>query len=211
MNAINKLNQDYRENKLYYLMVLIFFCVGIALGTYMVKYMSASDTSDLASYFSSFIEGIIDNPVDSNKLFFSVLRKSLPLVILIILFGFTFFGVPLILLIDLIKGFTLGYTFSFLLTTIEGSGVWLAIAAVLPQNILYIPTFIAISIISIEFSSNKLRDKFFNKNKTNRIVEKKVIYILGVFLCLFILGTIIETFLSPKIIKFVITRIYKIT
>ena len=32
MNVIDKLNNSYRENRIYYFMVLIFFCVGIALG-----------------------------------------------------------------------------------------------------------------------------------------------------------------------------------
>ena len=36
MNVIDKLNNSYRENRIYYFMVLIFFCVGIALGAFMV-------------------------------------------------------------------------------------------------------------------------------------------------------------------------------
>ena len=47
MNVIDKLNNSYRENRIYYFMVLIFFCVGIALGAFMVKYMNINDSTEL--------------------------------------------------------------------------------------------------------------------------------------------------------------------
>ena len=59
MNVIDKLNNSYRENRIYYFMVLIFFCVGIALGAFMVKYMNVNDSTDLSNYFSSFTESIL--------------------------------------------------------------------------------------------------------------------------------------------------------
>ena len=117
MNVIDKLNNSYRENRIYYFMVLIFFCVGIALGAFMVKYMNINDSTDLSNYFSSFTESILVSQVESTKLFFNILIKISITVVIIIILGFTVFGIPFILLIDLIKGFTLGYTFTFLLTT----------------------------------------------------------------------------------------------
>ena len=143
MNVIDKLNNSYRENRIYYFMVLIFFCVGIALGAFMVKYMNVNDSTDLSNYFSSFTESILVSQVENTKLFFNILIKISITVVIIIILGFTVFGIPFILLIDLIKGFTLGYTFTFLLTTFNGKGIWLAIVSILPQNIFNIPSFIA--------------------------------------------------------------------
>ena len=54
VNIISKLNLNKKENKFFYLMVFIFFFVGIALGTYIVKYMNANDSNYLTSYFSTF-------------------------------------------------------------------------------------------------------------------------------------------------------------
>ena len=59
MNVIDKLNNSYRENRIYYFMVLIFFCVGIALGAFMVKYMNINDSTDLSNYFSSFTRAFL--------------------------------------------------------------------------------------------------------------------------------------------------------
>ena len=207
MNVINKLNNSYKENRIYYFMVLIFFCVGIALGAFMVKYMNVNDSTDLSNYFSSFTENILVNKVNSSKLFINVLLKISTLVAIIIILGFTVFGIPFILLIDLIKGFTLGYTFTFLLTTFNGKGIWMAIVSILPQNIFYIPSFIAFSIISIEFSAIKLRYKFFNKGTINRIVKKELIFKIGVLVCIFIIGVFIESYICPNLMKFIVDKI----
>lgn len=211
MEIINKLNLSKKENKFFYFMVFIFFCVGIALGTYIVKYMRASDASDLTSYFSTFAQSIVKEPVNNKALLLNVLKKKLILLTVLITISFTVFGTPIILLLDLIKGFTLGYTFSFLISTFEGKGLWLALVATIPQNIIYIPCFIALSIVGIEFSSTKLKDKFFNKGKVNTIVEMELIFKIGVFACIFIIGTFIEAYLCPNIIKFVVTNVYKVS
>ena len=210
LEIISKLNLNKKENKFYYFMVFIFFCVGIALGTYIVKYMSARDATDLTSYFSTFTESIAKEAVNNKVLLFNILKKNLMLITIIIALSFTVFGMPIILLLDLVKGFTLGYTFSFLISTFDGKGLWLALASTIPQNIIYIPCFIALSIVGIEFSSTKLKDKFFNKGKVNTIVERELILKIGVLACVFIIGTLIEAYLGPNIIKFVVTNVYKV-
>ena len=206
LEIISKLNLNKKENKFYYFMVFIFFCVGIALGTYIVKYMSARDATDLTSYFSTFTESIAKEAVNNKVLLFNILKKNLMLITIIIALSFTVFGTPIILLLDLVKGFTLGYTFSFLISTFDGKGLWLALASTIPQNIIYIPCFI----VGIEFSSTKLKDKFFNKGKVNTIVERELILKIGVLACVFIIGTLIEAYLGPNIIKFVVTNVYKV-
>lgn len=210
LEIISKLNLNKKENKFYYFMVFIFFCVGIALGTYIVKYMSARDATDLTSYFSTFTESIAKEAVNNKVLLFNILKKNLMLITIIIALSFTVFGTPIILLLDLVKGFTLGYTFSFLISTFDGKGLWLALASTIPQNIIYIPCLIALSIVGIEFSSTKLKDKFFNKGKVNTIVERELILKIGVLACVFIIGTLIEAYLGPNIIKFVVTNVYKV-
>ena len=207
---LNKINVNFKENKLIYLMVFIFFCVGTALGTYIVKYMNISDATDLSNYFSTFVQDIAGKPVNNSALFVNVLKKNVILLSIIIVTGLTVFGTPVILIIDLIKGFTIGYTFSFIITSFNGKGVWLALVSTIPQNLIYLPCFIAFSVIAIEFSSNKLRSKFFNKGNVNTIIQRELIIKVGVFLCIFILGALIESYICPNLIKFVVTKVYKV-
>ncbi|MCR1949767.1 MULTISPECIES: stage II sporulation protein M [unclassified Clostridium] len=211
MNLIEKLNSNFRENKIFYLLVLTFFFVGILLGSYTIKYMDGVDAKDLADYFTGFIKSINVEEVKTNELLISIIKNNIVIILLIIALGFTVFGAPIILIIDLIKGFTLGYTFSFLLTTFEGKGVWLALASTVPQNIFYIPFFIGISIISLELSSVKLKEKFFNGIGSSKLMFNGLVMKLSFFVILFAIGVIIECYMSPGLIKMVVTKVYKLT
>lgn len=208
MNLFKNYKININEQKVYYMLVLAFFVVGIALGTFMVKYMNAESLKDISSYFTTFINSVVENNVDSKALFLDILIKNIILIGFIVLLGFTFFGTPFILLIDLIKGFTLGYTFSLLLTTYNGKGIWLALASTIPQNIIYIPIFIALSIICIECSTSKMKNKLFASKNINSILYNDLIYKFGTLIIIFIIGVFIEAYVCPNIIKFTITKAY---
>lgn len=211
MNLIEKLNSNFKENKIFYLIVLTFFFVGILLGSYTIKYMDSVDAKDLADYFTGFIKGLSGEEIKTNQLFLGIIKNNVVIISLIIALGFTSWGIPIILIIDSIKGFTLGYTFSFLLTTFEGKGLWIALASTIPQNIFYIPFFIGISIISLELSSMKLKQKFFNGLAINRANLNGLAVRLGFFVLIFFVGALVECYMGPGLIKMVITKVYKIT
>ncbi|MGG7212067.1 stage II sporulation protein M [Clostridium nigeriense] len=211
MNLMEKMNSNFKENKMFYLLVLTFFFVGILLGAYTIKYMDGIDAKDLSDYFTAFIKSINNQEIKTNELLFSIIKNNFLTILLIIALGFTVFGAPIILIVDLIKGFTLGYTFSFLLTTFEGKGIWIALTSTVPQNLLYVPFFVGISIISLELSSMKIKEKFFGVTRFNKVMSNGLIIKLSFFFILFIIGVFIECYLSPGLIRLVLTKVYKIT
>lgn len=211
MNMIEKMNSNFKENKIFYLLVLTFFFVGILLGAYTIKYMDGVDGKDLSDYFTGFVKSITNQKIKTHELLLSIIKNNILTVVLIIALGFTILGAPLILIIDLVKGFTLGYTFSFLLTTFEGKGIWIALVSTVPQNLLYIPFFVGISIISLELSSAKIKQKFFGGARFNKNMYSELFMKLSFFFILFIVGVIIECYISPGLIRLVVTNVYKLT
>jgi stage II sporulation protein M len=209
MNYVTtKLNDAFSDKKAYFFIVLIMFCLGISFGLYTVKYMGVSDRNDLTNYFFSFTNSIENQPINYGNLLFEVIKKNIIIIIPIFLLGLTFFGAPFILILDLIKGFTLGYTFSFMVTTFQGKGIGLALVSLIPQNLVYIPCFISLSVISIAMSTEKFKGKFFKRGKSKDYFLNGVLNKLVVIIILFTIGMLIETYISPSIIKFVAKKFY---
>ncbi|WP_297634476.1 stage II sporulation protein M [uncultured Clostridium sp.] len=204
-----KIGDTFEEQKFYYLIVLLFFCVGVVIGVYAIKYMNITDRQDLTGYYSNFIESVQSNNINYGSLLLGIFKKNMILIIPIILLGFTFFGSPIILIINLLKGFSIGYTFTFLLTMFEGNGLALAIGSLVPQNIIYIPCIVATSIIALSLSTIKFKEKFIKKMPIkNLLLNKGGTNILLLVLCIFIIGMIIEAYLSPMLVKLIITKFY---
>ena len=168
--------------------------------------MGPSDKNDLINYFSSFTNSIENESINYGSLLFEVIKKNMIIIVPIIILGMTFFGDPIILIIVLLKGFTLSYTFSFITTTFEGKGVGLAIPAIIPQNLIYIPCIILLGVMSMEMSTEKFKERFFKNSKTKNTVSSGVLYKFLLIILLFTVGIFIETYISPNLIKFVAKR-----
>ncbi len=205
---ITKLNDTFKDKKTYFFIVLIMFCLGISFGLYTVKYMGDSDKSDLMNYFLSFTNSIENEPINYGNLLFEVIKKNILIIVPIFVLGLTFFGAPIILILDLLKGFTLGYTFCFMVTTFEGKGIGLALISVIPQNLIYIPCYIALSVISLSMSTERFKWKFFKHVKNKNSQLHGVLNKLIIITILFIIGIIVETYISPSLIKFVTKKFY---
>lgn len=205
---ITKFNDTFKDKKAYFFIVLIMFCLGISFGLYTVKYMGASDRNDLNNYFFSFTNNVGNEPIDYGRLLFEVIKKNIIIIIPIFILGFTFFGAPIILILDLLKGYTLGYTFSFMVTTFEGKGLGLALVSIIPQNIVYIPCFIALSVISLSMSTEKLKNKYFKHGNIKNLFICDLLNKLVIIIVLLSIGVLVETYISPSLIKFVAKKFY---
>ena len=114
--SVKKIDIGFSGGKGYFFIILIMFCLGLSFGLYTVKYMGPADKNDLTNYFTSFTQSLGNNPINYGSLLVEVIKKNIIIILPIFLFGLTFFGGPVIVIIDLLKGFTLGYTFSFIAT-----------------------------------------------------------------------------------------------
>ena len=187
-----KVNIGFNSRKGYFFIVLIMFCLGLSFGLYTVKYMGPADKNDLINYFTSFANSLGNDQINYGSLLVEVVKKNVIIILPIFLVGLTFFGGPVILIIDLLKG----------------KGFGLAMISIIPQNLIYIPCIIGLSIIGLSMSTESFKRRFFKKNKGDSLFSEGIVKKLAVIAVLFIAGILVETYISPMLIKFVVTKFY---
>lgn len=184
------------------------FCLGLSFGLYAVKYMGLAEKSDLTNYFTKFTQLLTEGSLSYTSLLLAALKKNLILIICLCVLGVLFFGGIPILIADFIKGFSLGYTFSFIVSAVESKGLLLALISILPQNLIYIPAVIILSMIGLSTSTEALKGKILKKNNgRNNIINEYVIKMLLVVLVMFLIGILVETFISPSLIKLAASKL----
>lgn len=203
---IENIQEVMRENKMTFLCILLFFLVGIVLGSYTVYYMSDFNKVEIGNYFNNFMEFIKTNNISYSKIFLDSILNIIPMIIIIILLGYTILGAPFILIIDLAKGYVLGFTFSLLVSIMGGKGAALLGLGLMLQNLIFIPCLILISIVAVKNSILKLKDGISKERNRFDCINKNYINIQSILSIILIVGILIETYISPNLIRLVITR-----
>ncbi len=202
--VLGKFEDTIRYKKLYFFIILIMFCVGISFGLYIVKYMGQNDKNDMVNYFNDFVKTILGQDINYGELLKLSVKKNLSLIIIIVVLSFISIGSPFILCMDLVKGFILGYTFSFVLYAYKSRGLLLAVASVVPQNLFYIPCFIILSVICLDISNERFKSRFFKIKNKKSLSNRELFGILFIIIILFFIGILIETYATPGIIKMIV-------
>jgi stage II sporulation protein M len=201
-NLISNVNKHIQENFWLYIISILCVFTGIILGIYSVKYMGEFERNDLVNYLMNFIDPSNTNGISYKIIFLQSIKNNLPVIIFLWFLGLTIVGIPIIIIIDLLKGFTVGFTFSFMISGLGKNGIGIAILGVLPQNLIYIPCIIFASVVSMEFSIMLVKDKF-NKQWTSSI-SKRIIYYSVIFIVIItflFMGIIIESYITPYFVK----------
>jgi stage II sporulation protein M len=113
-------------------------------------------------------------------------------------------GLPIILIIDVMKGFTLGFALSFLIKVFGTKGISIALLGLLPQNIIYIACILFSSVIAMEFSLSFLKDKISNKWTTSIWMKlASYSFVFGAVFIVMCFGFLFETYITPNLVKFI--------
>lgn len=192
----------FQKNFWLYVVSLLCLCTGIVLGIYTVKYMGEFEKTDLINYFMSFNESIASKNINNKFIFFEAIKNNIPIIFAVWLLGLTIIGIPVILVINIVKGFTIGFTISFIISGMGIKGLWVAMLGVLPQNIIYIPCIIICSVLAMEFSLSKITGRISNVKTIHGGVDS-LNYSITFFIVTLamLLGFIIEAYLTPNLIK----------
>ncbi|WPC40891.1 stage II sporulation protein M [Clostridium sp. JS66] len=206
--VLGLLNKHVQSNFWLYIISLLCICTGIVLGMYSVRYMGSFDKTDLLSYIKNFNTAINSGNISYKSIFSETLKSNVPILLAMWFLGLTMIGIPIILIIDIIKGFTIGFTISFMVNGMGMKGMMFSLLGVLPQNIIYIPCFILASVVAMDFSMAILKDKS-NRQWTSNIWVMVTSYSLSFLLvaAVMFIGFLMETYVTPNIVKLIIASL----
>lgn len=201
----NSVKMHLQNNLWLYIFSALCLCTGIVLGVYSVKYMDQTQKNDLVKYFTSTTTA--ENIKNENYygVFFQTLKNNLPILIGVWFLGLTMIGIPIILIIDLLKGYTVGFTITFLINSLGIKGIWLSLLTVIPQNVIYIPCIMIASVLSMKFSITLIKDNE-RRNWTTNLRTQLFSYFIVFFIIVscMCLGFSFETYAAPFFIRLIV-------
>lgn len=193
------------EKRLFVPVVLaigVFLC-GLALGAVTLHTLNAPVQRELHQYLTSYLKEAAEysgHSISGFKVWVQTLKLQAASLGLLWIFGLTIVGSPLILMAIAAKGFIVGFTVGFLVREEAGKGLILAIAGVLPQNLCYIPAFLGAGTLALYFSFTLLRPQ---DAPYRRLGVYSLLFV--VFVLLVLIGSSLEAYLVPGMLRLVIS------
>ena len=156
----------FRENSSVFIFVIVLFLMGVIFGAIVVNSMSFTQKEDLFYYLSQFF-GQMSNGKESNAntIFFQSILHNSKYIGLMWLLGISIVGLPVILILLFIKGMVVGFTVGFLVNQMGWKGFLLSFVSILPQNIIIIPVFIIMAVITMYIFHPNDPKAVYEKNK----------------------------------------------
>lgn len=195
--------EHFNRNLFLYAITLLFMCIGIVIGVYSVKYMDVSVKTELVKFLMTCSEGLNSESIDKKYILYNALKNNFSIILVIWFLGLTLLGSPLILVVDIIKGFTIGFTSSIIISGFGTKGVLLNLLAIFPQNLIYLPCIIISSVLAIEFSIFLLKNKSVNR-ESNLIQIMSYSSIYAFLVIIVVLGCIVEVYFTPNMLKILV-------
>lgn len=202
----NSVYEVIDDSKIIFLWVLLFLLIGIVLGSCTVYYMSDFNKVEIGTYFSEFLSFLGTNKISYLQVLLRSIFNIAPIVLMIVLLGFTLIGCPVILFIDLVKGYILGFTFALLASILGGKGIILLALGIVIQQIIFIPCIIILSTVAVKNSIIKIKEGIGKERLKNSRINKNYMKVQSILSAILIIGIFIETYISPNLIKLVITK-----
>lgn len=208
-NGRNKLRSiilEYiKENGKIYLILTIIFFIGLILGIVFINNSNETQSNQISSYISNFINSVKENyRISTKELLISSIINNTCIAILLWFLGSTVIGVPLIYLVIGYKGYCIGYTISAITATLgTGKSILFVFSTMLLQNIIFIPTIITLAVSGIKLYKLIMEDR--RKENIKVQIIKHTIFsflMLLILLCSSLVETYISGNLSQMLLKY---------
>ena len=199
-NFVNALKNYIKNNYKEYILASIIFLIGIFVGVMIINSSKESQISEITKFINQFIEKYKRlETINNAELIMASIKKNLIFAFALWLAGTTVIGMPIVLIIILLRGTILGFTISSISVTLGPlKGILFCLISIVLHNIFYIPAILSIGVSSIKLYRSIIKDKRKNNIKIE-IIRHTIIF--GLMIILLVLSAIIENVISKNLLK----------
>ena len=207
MKWMDKLKGTIKVNKKTLLFFTILLIIGIIAGSIFMAILSETDKKLVTDYFNNYISNIENNKLNYLESIKNGLFNNLLYIIIIWILGISIIGIPIVTIMFFIKSFTLGFSIASIVFNYKLKGCLLNFINIFPHQMIYFLIYMLITTYSIFFSLKMINSIINKKNMDFKIMMNKYVKILIISVIAITIGIIIETFITPLLIKTIIPLI----
>jgi stage II sporulation protein M len=176
--------------------------MGVVFGAIIVNTLSDSQKQDLLHYMGYFFQGLNQNNIAEPRIAFQhAMGDHLKTLGLMWILGLSIVGLPLILILVFLKGLGIGFTVGFLVNQLSWKGLWFAMVAVLPHNLLVVPVMIFVAVSGLQFSLLLVKNRLIQRRGT--IYPQFLSYSVSVtaMAVVLVIASFFEAYVSPWLMR----------
>lgn len=207
MKWMDKLKGTIKVNKKTLLFFTLLLIIGIIAGSIFMAILSETDKKLVTDYFNNYISNIENNKLNYLESIKNGLFNNLLYIIIIWILGISIIGIPIVTIMFFIKSFTLGFSIASIVFNYKLKGCLLNFINIFPHQMIYFLIYMLITTYSIFFSLKMISSIINKKNMDFKIMMNKYVKILIISVIAITIGIIIETFITPLLIKIIIPLI----
>ncbi|MFJ5621199.1 stage II sporulation protein M [Peribacillus loiseleuriae] len=201
--AINHIN----EHSSLYVFITVLFLMGVIFGAILVNSLSFTQSDDLFYYLSQFFGQVSEAKITADwEMFTQSVSHNVKYIAVMWILGVSVIGLPVILVLLFLKGIVVGFTVGFLVSQMGWGGFLLSFVSILPQNIIIVPVFIIIAVISVSLSTKMIQRILMKQiREPLKPIIMRYIFALTVSVVFLACAGAIEAYVSPSLMKNVVS------
>lgn len=186
------------ENIKIYAIVTLMFLIGWVIGIIFVNNSQEVQQEQINGYINTFIQGIkSDAEISKPEILKNSILSNLGITVLLWFLGSTVIGMPLIYIVILYKGYSIGCTISAIVASLgTGKGIVFILSTILLQSIIYIPCLLSLAVSGVKLYKQIMEDRRTENIKIQ--ILRHSIFCVFIFLML-VIAALIETYISTNI------------
>lgn|GEM_PF-1747587 len=199
--------EHLQSNRTKYLLVTVMFLIGVAAGIAMYQLISDQTRSQLLKSLDSFFThtAMQGQSLDRTSYFKKNLESELRSFAIMWICGLTVLGLVAAPFFSLLKGFTIGFTNTFIIANYGTKGVFYSLLTIIPQNLIKIPALffccVCIMSYSLKLTESKSKSKgvYLGRASPFKLFVLFTIMVTISFL-ISLVGVALESYITPSFI-----------